>query len=68
MNGLGHRVRIARSKLGISQRELGRRAEISSAYMSFIERDLRHPSIEMVEKLAKILKVGPGFLAFGKEK
>lgn len=43
--------------LNLSQENLAYEAELNRAYVGYIERGERHPSIETVNKIAKVLKV-----------
>ena len=54
---LGKNVRRFRKKLKISQEDLAFEAKIERSYVSTIERGQRNPSIQVVSKLAKALKV-----------
>jgi CheY-like chemotaxis protein len=54
---LGNAVKSARSALGISQEELAARAGLHRTYVSDVERGVRNPSIESVEKLAAALEL-----------
>lgn len=59
---VGLNVRRAREALGISQEELADRAEIHRTYISGVERGVRNPTISVLDKIAKALKVKPGVL------
>lgn len=62
--GFAGRVRDARAALGLSAREVDRRAGIGEGGVS----DLAvrgQPSLDTLEKLAKALQVSPAWLAFG---
>ncbi len=54
---LGANVRRLRADKGWSQEDYADRAGIHRTYVSDIERGRRNPSITIVEKLAKALKV-----------
>ena len=54
---LGNNVRRFRKKLKMSQEGLGFEAKIERSYVSAIERGKRNPSIQVVSKLAKALKI-----------
>ena len=54
---LGEFIRQIRVQKGISLRELARRADISPAFLSDIERDRRNPSDPILIKLAQQLDV-----------
>ncbi len=53
----GEKIKELRNKLGISLRELARRAKISAPFLSDIELGRRYPSDEVIAPLAKELKV-----------
>ncbi len=54
---LGERIRQARESLGISQAELARRVNVSQAYLSYLERDEREPTLSIAARLARELGV-----------
>ena len=54
---LGRNVRSRRNELNISLRELARRAELSSGFVSQVENDLVSPSLSSLERLADALQV-----------
>jgi CheY-like chemotaxis protein len=54
---LGLAIKTERSVLGISQEELAERAGLHRTYVSDVERGVRNPSIESIEKLAQALKL-----------
>lgn len=54
----GKKIRDLRMKRGISLTELARLSGVSKSYLSFIERGKQtNPSIEVIEKIAKALKI-----------
>ena len=53
----GHRLREARSKIGLSQEGLAEIAGLDRTYISLIERGLRNPSLICIGKLADALEV-----------
>src|SRR5271163_2941715 len=53
----GVSVRTWRSRLGISQEELGGRAGLHRTYICDIERGARNVSLESIEKIARALQV-----------
>lgn len=59
---LGSNVRRLREAKGWSQEDYADRAGIHRTYVSDIERGKRNPTVTIVEKLAKPLKVSPGAL------
>ncbi len=50
-------MRRAREALGVSQEELADRARIHRTYISGVERGVRNPTVTVLEKIAKALKV-----------
>jgi len=48
-----------RAQQGISQETLALKAGVERAYIGLLERKKNSPTIDMVEKLAKVLKVRP---------
>ena len=59
---LGMNVRRLRKEKGLSQEELGFEAESNRTYVSDIERAIRNPTVTVVDRLAKVLGVTPGYL------
>lgn len=61
---LSQRLLLSRRDLGLDQKELGRRAGVSNTYISDIERGrLTNIGIEVINALAKVLGIAPGYLA-----
>ncbi len=58
----GLAVRARRAQLGITQEELGFRAELHRTYVAGIERGARNPSLESIRRLAQALEVSLGNL------
>ncbi|MBC8062312.1 MAG: helix-turn-helix transcriptional regulator [Clostridiaceae bacterium] len=54
---IGGRIKEKREKLGISQRELARRIDMSGQMISKIESGLSTPSIDTINKIAALLNV-----------
>ncbi len=52
LRALGHLVKQRRTALGISQEELGMRANLDRTYISGVERGVRNPSITAIASLA----------------
>src|SRR4051794_38741628 len=50
---LGNQVREARSRLGLSQRQLAERAGLSSGMLCLIERGVANPSVQSLLGLAE---------------
>ena len=55
-------MRALRNELGFSQERLAEDAGLHWTYVSGVERGIRNPSLDAIEKLARGLKVGPGDL------
>lgn len=62
---VGANVRRLREARGWSQEELGEHADLHRTYISGIERGVRNPTVTIVAKLAKTLRVQPGTLLDG---
>lgn len=54
---LGKRIQKRRKEVGLTQEELGYKVGISRAYMGYIEQGRYAPSLEVLEKIAKQLKI-----------
>ncbi len=50
-------IRKLRKQKQITQERLALEADLNRAYVGYIERGERKPSVETLEKLAKVLKV-----------
>jgi len=55
--GIGDYIRMQRTKAKISLRELAKQAGVSNPYLSQIERGLRKPSAEILQQIAKGLRI-----------
>lgn len=53
----GKKLRVLRKKAGLSQEELGFRANLHRTYIGSIERAEQNISVDNIHKLAKALKV-----------
>ena len=62
LNALGYLVRQRRTELGISQEELGLRANLDRTYISGVERGVRNPSLTALVSLADGLGISVSFL------
>jgi len=51
----GKIVRTRRRALDMSQEDLGEKAELNRGYISDIERGLRNPSLEVIDRIARAL-------------
>jgi two-component system response regulator len=54
---LGVAIKTQRTSLGISQEELAHRASLHRTYVSDLERGVRNPSMDSIEKLARALQL-----------
>ncbi len=54
---LGKKIQKRRKEMSLTQEELGYKVGISRAYMGYIEQGRYAPSLEVLEKIARILKV-----------
>jgi transcriptional regulator with XRE-family HTH domain len=54
---LGKRLKMAREDKGLSQEKLAFNAGLNRAYIGYIERGERNPSIKTMGKIAKALKI-----------
>src|SRR3712207_8315000 len=57
VRGLGDYIREQRESSAISLRQLARLAGVSNPYLSQIERGLRKPSAEILQQIAKALRI-----------
>jgi transcriptional regulator with XRE-family HTH domain len=54
---LGRRIKTLRKALGLTQEDLAFEVGMNRSYMGFIERGERNPSLAMLKKIAKALKI-----------
>ena len=59
---LGNRIKRKRKLLLLTQEEVAAKVGISPVYMGYIEQGRNTPSLEVLEKIAKALKVKTGEL------
>jgi transcriptional regulator with XRE-family HTH domain len=52
----GKEIARIRKRIGLSQEELGFRAEVHRTYVSQLERGLKSPTLSMILKLSRALK------------
>lgn len=57
LENFGEMVRKKRRQAELSQEELAEKLGIHRTYMSFIERGIRNPSLLMVFKISRALKI-----------
>lgn len=65
---LGKEIVRLRSRIGLSQEELGFRAEAHRTYISQLERGLKSPTLSMILKLSRALKASASRLVATVEK
>lgn len=54
---LGKNIKKARNKAGLTQAQTAEKADIHTNYFARIERGEENPSYEILEKIAKALKI-----------
>jgi len=54
---LGNRIKRKRRLLNLTQEELAAKVGISPVYVGYIEQGRNTPSLEVLEKIAKALKI-----------
>ena len=59
---VGERIKQARKKSNMTQKELGDKLGVSASMVAQYENDLRNPKIETAEKIAHVLDVTSDFL------
>lgn len=57
-DAVGSQIRNLRQERGISQEKLALIAGINTSYVGQIERGIRSPTIDMLDKIAQALEVG----------
>ena len=57
VGGLGEYLREQRRQAQLSLRQLSEAADVSNPYLSQIERGLRRPSAEVLQQIAKALRI-----------
>ena len=57
LKNFGEAVRRKRKSINMSQEELAYKAGVHRTYMSFIERGLRNPSLLIIFKISRVLKI-----------
>jgi transcriptional regulator with XRE-family HTH domain len=63
------RLKELRAKRGLTQAQLAKLSGVSHSYLSRIEIGMQEPTLGIIEKLAKALKVKPSeLLEYGKGK
>src|ERR1700678_1286854 len=59
MNSIGEYIRQQREQAKISLRQLAEQAGVSNPYLSQVERGLRKPSADILQQIAKGLRISP---------
>jgi len=54
---LGNKIQRARNKTGLTQEQVAEKVGISRAYMGYIEQGRYSASLEIIEKITRVLKV-----------
>ena len=54
---LGRKIQKARQEKGITQEKLAEMADISRTHMAHIEQGRRQPTLDVVQKIARALKM-----------
>lgn len=54
---LAHNLRVYRHARGLSQEELAHRADVDRTYISALERSVYAASIDVLDRIAKVLEV-----------
>ena len=62
---MGQRIAKRRVHMGLKQTRLAEQAGISNNYLSGIERGKEKPSLEVLMKLCRLLKVTPDYFLLG---
>ena len=65
MPTIAKRITKARKALGLNQRELALKAEITESTLSRFEKGTREPRADAILKLSKVLQVSPNYLIYG---
>ena len=56
---VGRNVRRLREEAGLSQEKLALEAELDRTYVSGVERGVRNPTVTVVARIARALKIEP---------
>jgi transcriptional regulator with XRE-family HTH domain len=56
---VGRNVRRLREEAGLSQEKLALEADLDRTYVSGVERGVRNPTVTVVARIAKALKIAP---------
>lgn len=61
---VGQAIKMCRTRRGVSQSDLARRAECSVSYLCLLENNKRDPTLSTLTKVAQALNVPVGILFF----
>lgn len=64
MANFGQTVIQRRKELGLTQDQVAKKVKVKANYIGYLERGIRHPSQNVVEKLAGVLQMDPQELFF----
>ena len=59
---VGENIRFFRNTRGLSQEELAEKVCVSGSYVGYLERGQKSPSLELLERIARVLQVDPAEL------
>ena len=57
---IGQRLQDIRTSLGLSQEQVALRAGITTTYYGQVERNLKNPTIHVIEKICSAMNIGLG--------
>lgn len=57
---IGARIRKLRLKNGLSQEELALRSDITTTYLGLLERNMKNPTVKVIEQLCHALGISLG--------
>lgn len=61
---VGQAIKLCRTRRGMSQADLARRADCSVSYLSMLENNKRDPALSTISKIAQALRVPVGIIFF----
>ena len=56
---IGQNLKLVRTAKGLSQEILSKKVGISGAYLGYLERGQRTPSLDLLDKIASVLETDP---------
>lgn len=65
---MGQNIRLFRRSKGVTQEKLAEMVNVSGSYIGYLERGKKSPSIDLLIKIAGVLKVDPAILLTSNEK